>query len=333
MMPKLSVVLPVYNVERYIRSCLESLFKQGLDDLGFEVIIVNDGTPDKSMEMIADIINQHHNIIVINQENQGLSVTRNNGLAVARGEYILMLDSDDLLIENSLKPLLDKALETKVDLVVADYISMNDYEIEEKQHQILQQSESFFVEKTGKKIFLEDLDPYHCYVWRTLYRHEFLVAQNLSFFPGIRYEDIPFTHECYLKAKRGIRTNRFLNIYRRWPGSTTITYKIDNAKSFIIAIDLTWRLRHIEGISSSVLYKLEEDVYISFRTWLYHTLHFLKQKTDRNEIMDYLNFHASDIYFSHGILQRLITMMIKRMPHLFINLYYQYAQVAFKNRH
>ena len=70
----LSIIVPVYNVEKYIRSCIESIFIQGLDDTDFEVIIVNDGTKDRSMEMIADIIAEHKNITVINQENQGLSV-------------------------------------------------------------------------------------------------------------------------------------------------------------------------------------------------------------------------------------------------------------------
>ena len=112
---KLSIIVPVYNVEKYIRPCIESIFKQGLDDRDFEVIIVNDGSTDRSMEMIKDIITQHNNITIINQENLSLSVARNNGIAVAKGEYLLMPDSDDLLIENSLKPLLEKALETKVD--------------------------------------------------------------------------------------------------------------------------------------------------------------------------------------------------------------------------
>lgn len=329
-MIKLSIIVPVYNVERYICPCMESLFNQGLDDLDFEVIIVNDGTPDKSMEMIADIIKVHQNITVINQENQGISVARNKGITVARGEYILMHDSDDLLIENSLKLLLEKALETRVDLVVADYIAMADQEIEEKQYQILQPSESVFVEKTGKEFFLDDFNPYHCYVWRSLYKKEFIVSQNLSFHPGIRYEDIPFTHECYLRANSCIRTNRFLNIYRRRSGSVTTAYKIDNTKNYVIAITLTWNLRQIEGLSSDMLYKLEENVYISFRTMVYHTIHLLKHKKDRNEIMDYINIHASDLSFNHGIQQRFITLMIKRMPHLFINLYYQYAQIAFK---
>ena len=126
---KLSIIVPVYNVEKYIRLCMESIFKQGLDENDYEVIIVNDGTPDKSMEMITDIIVAHQNIHVINQENQGLSVARNNGIAAAKGEYIQFLDSDDLLIDNSLPYLINKATSLKADLVVADFIIMNDEQI------------------------------------------------------------------------------------------------------------------------------------------------------------------------------------------------------------
>ena len=109
----LSIIVPIYNVEKYVRTCIESIFRQGLDENRFEVIIVNDGTQDKSMEVIADIIVRHKNIIVINQENQGLSVARNNGIAVAKGEYLLMPDSDDMLIDHSVEPLLEKALAEK----------------------------------------------------------------------------------------------------------------------------------------------------------------------------------------------------------------------------
>lgn len=118
----LSIIVPVYNVEKYVRPCLESIYKQGIDESRYEVIIVNDGSTDKSMETIADIIQQHANITVINHpQNLSLSVARNTGIAAAKGEYILMPDSDDLLIENTLLPLIDKAVETKVDLVMADY--------------------------------------------------------------------------------------------------------------------------------------------------------------------------------------------------------------------
>jgi Glycosyltransferases involved in cell wall biogenesis len=321
---QLSIIVPVYNVEKFIHPCLESIFRQGLDENCFEVIIVNDGTEDHSMEVIQDIVEQHKNIIVLNQENQGLSVARNNGIAVAKGEYILMPDSDDLLIDYSLKPLLEKAIETKVDLIVADFIFMKDQEFEDMHLHIPKQPSPVYVEKTGEQLFLEDLTPYHCYVWRTLYRKELIISRHLSFFPGIRYEDIAFTHECYLKANRCIRTNIILNIYRRWSGSSTLAYKKENTKNFIIALNETWNLRQNKNLPSNILYKLEEDVYKLFRLMLYHVLHTTKQQTDRNEILDYLNQNAPDINFNHSIQQRFITMMIKKTPHLFINLYYYF---------
>lgn len=332
-MTKLSIIIPVYNVERYVRPCIESIFNQGLDDADFEVIIVNDGTPDHSMEIIADIIAAHQNITVINQENQSLSVARNNGIAIAKGEYILMPDSDDLLIEKSLKPILEKALETKVDLVVADFLTLTDKEIDIFYKEEFKQPELQYKKVVGEQIYLELLNPRQCYVWRTLYRREFLVTKDLISYPGIRYQDIPFTHECYLKANNCIRTNIHLNIYRKWPGSATNAYKLENSKHFITAIALTWKLRQIEGLSSNLLYKLEENVYISFRTMIYNTLYGIKGKKDRYALMDYINFQAPDLDFNHNIRQRLTTFMIKKMPHFFINIYYQYAKIAYNTSH
>lgn len=326
----LSIIVPVYNVEKYVRSCIESIFKQELDEDRFEVIIVNDGTKDRSMEVIEDIIAAHTNITVINQENLGLSVARNNGIAAAKGEYILMPDSDDLLIENSLMPLLEKALETKVDMVVADFLSMTDEEIDNFYKEDFQQPELQFKKIVGEQLYLDVLNPYHCYVWRTLYKREFLVTKDLIFYPGIKYQDIPFTHECYLKANNCICSNIRLNIYRKWPGSSTNAYKIDNSKHFITAIAITWKLRQIEGLSSNLVYKLEDNVYISFRAMLYDTLHSIKGKNDRYVLMNYINFQAPDLNFTHSIQQKLITFMVKKMPHLFINIYYQYAQIVYK---
>ena len=328
----LSIIVPVYNVEKYVRTSIESIYKQGLDEKSFEVIIVNDGSTDHSMEMITDFIATHQNIAVINQENQGLSDARNYGIKVAKGEYILMPDSDDILIEDSLKPLLEKTLETKVDLVIADFLTMTDEEIDDFYKKEFKQPEPQFKKVVGEQIYLELLNPHQCFVWRTLYRREFLVTEDLISYPGIRYQDIPFTHECYLKANNCIRTNILLNIYRKWPGSSTNAYKFDNTKHFITAIALTWKLRQIEGLSSDLRYKLEENVYISFRSMIYDTLHGIKDKKDRYVLMNYINFQAPDLNFTHNIQQRLITMMIKKIPHFFINIYYQYAQIVYKKR-
>ena len=251
----LSIIVPIYNVEQYVRACIESIYQQGLDEDRFEVILVNDGTKDKSMEVIADIIQQHKNITVINQENQGLSMARNNGMAIAKGEYLLMLDSDDLLIENSVKPLLEKALETKADMIVADFVEMNDEGIKKHSHfQILQgNNKPDFAVKTGEELLFERV------VWRTLYRKDFISDNHFSFYPGITFEDNPFTLKCYLKAKLCIRAHWLLNIYRI--GNTTISSPSTFNKK------KNWSFLPDEEISSLQLkaYEFMRDVYLFFQ--------------------------------------------------------------------
>ena len=318
----LSIIVPIYNVEEYIRPCMESIFRQNLDEKSFEVIIVNDGTQDHSMEVIQDIIEQHNNITVLNQENLSLSVARNNGIAMAKGKYILMPDSDDLLIENSLKPLLEKAIEYEADLVVADFLKMTNEVIDNLK--TIQQKEFIITEKTGEQLFLEDLNPYHCYVWRTLYRRSFLLEKKIKFYPGIKYQDIPFTHECYLKAGRCLKANWLLNIYRKRPGATTYSFNIEKAKDFSIAIGETWKLIHLEGISTAVDDKIRRDMWESFSEMLRLTLRYIKQDKDRVKVIDYIRENAHDLNFKNGRKQRITTLLLNNIPHAYIRLRYFY---------
>lgn len=249
---QLSIIIPVYQVEKYVRPCLESVFNQGLDDEDFEVIIVNDGTKDRSMEVIQDIIDQHKNITVINQENQGLSMARNNGMAIARGEYLLMPDSDDLLVENSVKPLLEKALETKADMVIADFLRVEDTLFDQRYKTIQQEPSLVFNEKKGKALYLEDLVNNECYVWRTLYRRGFLIKNNISFYPGITFEDIPFTHKCYLNNIISFRTHWLLYVYRIRQDSISSprTFSLEKAYDLCIAIAQIRHLRDSTNLNS-----------------------------------------------------------------------------------
>ena len=325
----LSIIVPVYQVEKYIRPCIESIFKQGLDESRFEVIIVNDGTKDRSMEVIADIINQHHNVTVFNQKNESLSVARNNGIAAAKGEYILMPDSDDILVEYSLPPLLNKAIETKVDLVVADFQVVEDKDMPHFKGVV--QKEFSVQEKTGQQLFLDDLNPYQCYVWRTLYRRQYLRDIRVSFIRGINYQDVPFTHRCYLNAQRCIKASWLLYVYRKnRPGAATTRFTVKKSRSYCIAMAATWNLRQIMGLSPATLFKLEEDVYTSFSMMVYHTIYKLNNREDRHKVMDILKFEAPQLNFTHGIRQKWTSFMIKYMSYLYIDLYYLYGQMVFK---
>jgi len=330
-MTELSIILPVYNVEEYIRPCLKSILQQGLDESRYEIIIVNDGSTDRSMEMIADIIEQHNNITVINQENQSLSVSRNKGMFLSKGEYILMPDSDDILVENSLPHLLDKAIETKADLVVADFLMIEDKDLPHFTGVV--QKEFLVQEKTGQQLFLEDLNPRQCFVWRTLYRREFLFKNHISFIRGINYQDVPFTHKCYLKAQRCLKASWLLYIYRlNRPGAATTIFNVEKSRSYSIAMAATWNLRQVMGLSSAILYKLEEDVYASFCNMVYHTIHNLKKRKDRNKVIDILKYEAPHLNFKHGFRQKLTTFMLRNWPYLYIELYYIYGQIIFKKR-
>ena len=108
-MPKFSIIVPVYNVEKYIKKCLDSIFSQSYKD--FEVIVVNDGTEDQSIDVV-----KNYKVKIINQRNQGLSEARNNGVKEATGDYILFIDSDDYIEKDLLKEI-SNSLDNNPDLV------------------------------------------------------------------------------------------------------------------------------------------------------------------------------------------------------------------------
>jgi glycosyltransferase involved in cell wall biosynthesis len=319
-MIKLSIIVPIYNVEQYIRPCFESVFNQGLNDDEYEVIIVNDGSTDRSMEMIEDIISQHTNITIINQENQGLSVARNNGIKAAKGEYILMPDSDDLLIEYSLKPLLETALESQADLIVADFLRMNDEEINnypkyEHQNYTISQKEA-----TGYELFMEDIIPNECYVWRTLYKREFILNNNLTFVPGIYFQDVPFTHECYLRAHKCIRTNRILNIYRRGHQSASApsSFKMKNARDLCIAITKSWELRNIKGLPGYIKRKSIDSAFIMYGNLLYRTIYGIEGVSQKVHVLKMLKAMAPDLKFTNNAKQFVASSLFRHAPRFIV---------------
>lgn len=320
-MIQLSIIVPVYNVEKYIRACLESVFKQGLNDDCFEVIIVNDGTQDNSMEMITDIVNQHNNITIINQENQGLSVARNYGIAAAKGEYILMPDSDDLLVGNSLKLIVKKALESKADMVIADFLRMNDEEIDNLNFNHLIQPSFKMYEKTGKDYFIEDMLPTECYVWRILFRRDFLIENNIFFYPGICFQDVPFTQECYLKAHKCIRVPKLLNIYRKGhntAASSPYSFTAKKARDLCIAIKKVWELKQLNGLSPALVKKIEENVYSSYSNFCFRILHFLNNREEAIQALKFLNQQAPDLRFKDGFSQRIGDFLRRKLPRIYL---------------
>ena len=114
-MPKVSVIIPVYNVEKYLRECLDSVVNQTLKDI--EIICINDGSPDNSLAILEEYAKKDSRIIVISQENSGVSTARNVGIDLAKGDYLYFIDADDYAEPDLLELSYQKALSTQCDIV------------------------------------------------------------------------------------------------------------------------------------------------------------------------------------------------------------------------
>ena len=312
-MMDLSIIVAVYNVENYIRPCIKSIYRQGLHEDRFEVIIVNDGTQDRSMEMIADIIQEHNNIVVINQDNQGLSIARNNGLAIAKGEYLLMPDSDDMLIDNSVKPLLEKALAEKADIIMADLVQMNDEEIDNLSNHPINQQENFKVTKISGNDLLKA--SYCRWYWRSIYRKGFLLDNNISFVPGIYAQDVPFTNECFLKVKKCFKTTWLLNIYRIGHQSASYRYSLKRAYNTSIAIRKAWKVSKSLPLSPDTRYKEDEVLFSLFYEHICSIAYgHLQNFSEVVKAISFLKENIPLLTFNHNMKQQIWSFMYNQLP-------------------
>ena len=198
-MKKISVIIPVYNIEKYIRKCLESVINQTYKNL--EIIVVNDGTKDNSMEIVREYL-EDNRIIVINKENGGLSSARNKGLEIATGDYISFVDSDDYLEKDLYSKLIEKVEDEDIIVFDSRYIDTKTQKILQETKNVNIDSEKIKVLKNEKNNGLEYYFDLSVVVWDKIYKRDFLKKYNLKFVEGIIYEDIPWSYEVYLLAKK-----------------------------------------------------------------------------------------------------------------------------------
>ena len=188
---KLSIIVPAFKVEEYIEKCILSLMDQGIPTNDFEIIIINDGSPDNSKAIALDFQKQYSNIIFIDQENQGVSVARNKGLNIAQGEYIAFVDPDDTIHPNSILPIIARADQDKLDIL---YLSL---EIFDEQGNFLS-----IADKNGDDAIVQDgfHHPRRTYL-STLYRRG--IIGDIRFKEGIsRGQDTVFTVMVQSKSQR-----------------------------------------------------------------------------------------------------------------------------------
>ncbi len=224
-MPKVSIVIPVYKVERYLPACLDSVLSQTFQD--WEAICVNDGSPDKCGKILAKYAQKDKRIKVITQENQGLSMARNNGLKQAKGEYILFLDSDDFIYPQLLEICVSLAEKEKAQMVSFTFTKGGDetldsapiYKLDTLKYIVTNEPLYFQTKRNKHKISVN--------TWSKLYKKDLI--NDLSFISGIKMEDYPHTYAALAKHPKTVILN--IPLYHYTPNPNSISSKPIDVKT------------------------------------------------------------------------------------------------------
>lgn len=216
---KVSIIIPAYNCEQYIENCLDSLLRQDISS--YEIIVIDDGSDDKSPQILKQYSKNYSFIKVINQENAGQSIARNNGLKEATGEYVQFVDSDDTLEPDCLNNLYETSSANNLDILDFNYCITGD----EVKGQYVKETIISDIPRLGKDYFVQYINEYKKFpfppVWAHFYRREFLVGKNICFFQHDYFEDYLFNANAYLNAERVLYLDRCIYDYSPNPYSTT----------------------------------------------------------------------------------------------------------------
>lgn len=189
---RITVIVPMYNVESYIRDCVESLCSQQVE---MEIILIDDGSTDDTYKVASSLAAQYSEIKLIHQENHGQGTARNVGLKHATGEYILFCDSDDMIADNSLKPLINLMDQYKLDYIKTGWLTKySDKTVVNSPVGI-----SLNQVMSSERYFEEAIDNWYNVVpWNGLYRRSFLKKNDIVFPENIQFEDNTFSLKVYL---------------------------------------------------------------------------------------------------------------------------------------
>ena len=252
--PKVSVIVPVYNVGNVLSRCIDSIINQTLTDL--EIILVDDGSTDSSGIICDEYAVKDPRIRVIHKSNGGLSDARNTGLKIAKGKYILFVDSDDYINHQACEVLYKCAFSDDLDIVVGDAVKIE----KQKKKTLCHSPVSLNKILTGKEFLKEQLKENRMImpVVFNMYRRNFLIDNQLYFEKGLFHEDEEWTPRAFLRAKRVkyINTEFYYYVIR----TDSITNKKNKEKNGIDLIEICYKLeKEYQKIQDDYLKKLLFD--------------------------------------------------------------------------
>lgn len=308
---KLSVIIPVYNVESYLSECIESVLNQKFHG-ELEIILVNDGSTDESPSICDSYGGNDYRIKVIHQENGGLSSARNAGIMVATGYYIAFLDSDDFWIDDTIYRILDVAEKTFADIILGNAIRYLDdtCRFSEYPNNI---DNNPNCQTTEDKI-LDILDPcnrFQWHVWKCIYKTEFIKNNNLYFKKGLLFEDVEWLPRVFSLAKSFELVDIIFVCYRyQRPNSITV----DPRKSIRRQMDMLKVIHSLARYFKEVEMdkELKKIYYINLsETYVYIFLRQALLKDEKSKIMlKKLVFYMS---YYQGKYAKTLKLMIKAL--------------------
>ena len=223
--PLVSVVVPVYNVEKYLEECLESIIKQTLSDI--EIICVNDGSKDNSLKILERFAALDERVKVITKENSGYGHTMNVGMDAARGRYFGIVESDDYIDEDMYRSLYEKAEETQADAVKSDYYKLSTLNGKKSVKKRNTCYADFFYDRILSSDEYEEVFDFEMMNWTGIFRMDFLRKNNIRFneTPGASFQDNGFWFRTIYKAKRLVYINKAFYYYRQDNPESSINSK------------------------------------------------------------------------------------------------------------
>lgn len=224
--PQISVLIPVYNSAKYLPECLKSLEEQTFQD--FEIICINDGSKDNSLSVLEDFQKRDGRIKIINQNNQGIAITRNRLLKEGSGKYIAFIDSDDWVKPDYFKMLFNAAESANADIIKCRFVEFDD---NNKTYHKANCTKTFYKEPADNPASKFKSGLYDSLVWGKLWRRDFIIRNKITFPLGCVAEDFPFVAVAFMLSAKTVYLKDVLYIYRKNNYSIT-----SNAKNMIISV-------------------------------------------------------------------------------------------------
>jgi glycosyltransferase involved in cell wall biosynthesis len=237
-MANASIIIPMYNVSQFIEKCIESAYNQGMLDSDFEVIIVDDESPDNSLEIATRLTSERNNVTIVSQKNKGLGGARNTGLEQAKGDYIIFLDSDDFLLPNILKVVVSLAKEKDLDVLEFGAQGVNEIGA------LLYTRASSSNNKILNGIEYSQKVRYMDSACNKLYKRVFLKANNLTFLEKIFIEDYEFNTRVFACALRVMAVPTIVSHF--FQNSNSITRNTNSEKIEKMRRDIIHVIRIID---------------------------------------------------------------------------------------